>query len=121
MPYSCWMTAMSLSLSSSELDATDVAESLTSSPMTRLLDEGDPSATRTTLTTAPLADNPSARAALKLASPHTVGGCVLRMPKLGVPEKPCPATGNTDDRRLDRIFKGIPTDGCSQECPAWAA
>ena len=35
---------------------------------------GDPSATRTTLTSAPFADNPSDSAALNVASPHGVGG-----------------------------------------------
>ena len=34
--------------------------------------EGDPSATRTTLTSAPFADNPSDRAELKVATPQTV-------------------------------------------------
>src|SRR6202158_26821 len=96
MPYSCWMTAMSLWWSNSELAATDVAAPLTSSPMTRGLREGDPSATRTTLTSAPFADKPSDRAALNVASPQGVGGCVLRMPKLGEPEKLCPITGAVD-------------------------
>src|ERR1700757_350633 len=107
MPYSCWTTARSLWFSNSELDATDLAEPLTSSPTTRACEEDDPSATRTTLTTAPFADNPSARAALKLATPHCVGGYVLRTPKLGVPEKRWPATGNTDDRRSDTISKAV--------------
>ena len=49
-------------------------EPLTSSPMTRALEEGDPSATRTTLTSAPFAHNPSDRAALNVASPQGVGG-----------------------------------------------
>jgi hypothetical protein len=35
---------------------------------------------RTTPTPAPLADKPSASAALNVASPHTVGGNVLRIP-----------------------------------------
>ena len=45
--------------------------------------EGDPSAMRTTLTSAPLVVSPPARAALNVARPHGVGGCVLRIPKLG--------------------------------------
>src|ERR1700682_2105028 len=114
MPYSCWMTAMSLWLSNSELAATDVADPLTSSPMTRGLREGDPSATRTTLTSAPFADKPSERAALNVASPHGVGGCVLRMPKLGEAKEPCPdePAREVDDLRAERAFKVIPTCGC---------
>jgi hypothetical protein len=42
--------------------------------MTRLLEAGDPSATRTMLTSAPFAIKPSARAALNVAIPHAVGG-----------------------------------------------
>lgn len=111
MPYSCWMMATSLWFSKSELAARDVLEPLTSSPMTRALVEGAPSATRTTLTSAPLAVNPSDKAELNVASPQAVGGYVLRMPKLGEPEKPCPTMGLTDDRRVDRWFKVIPTCG----------
>ena len=71
--------------------------------MTRPLEEGDPSATRTTLTSAPCPDNPSDNAALNVAGPHGVGGCVLRMPKLGAA---------VDELRVERAFKVIPTDGC---------
>jgi hypothetical protein len=56
--------------------------------MTRLVVDADPSDTRTTLTSAPLAVNPLASAALNVASPHGVGGYVLRMLKLGAPGNP---------------------------------
>jgi hypothetical protein len=56
--------------------------------MTRELSETGPSDTRTTLTSAPWVSNPLARAELKVASPHGVGGYVLRMPKLGAPKYP---------------------------------
>jgi hypothetical protein len=65
--------------------------------MTRALEEGDPSPTRTTLTSAPIADNPPDSAALNVASPHGIGGYVLRMPKLGVCEKRCATTGTNID------------------------
>ncbi len=68
------MTATSLWFSNSELAAHDVAEPLTSSPITRSPDEGGPSATRTTLTSAPFAANPSDSAELNVASPQAVGG-----------------------------------------------
>ena len=97
------MTATSLRFSNSAHAATDGAEPLTSSPMTRTLEEDHPSATRTTLTSAPFADNPSDNAALNVASPHGVGGCVLRMPKLGAA---------VDELKVERVFKVIPTDGC---------
>lgn len=51
--------------------------------MTLASEVDDPSAIRTTLTLAPLADNPSANAELKVASPQTVGGYVLRIPTFG--------------------------------------
>jgi hypothetical protein len=66
---------------------TDAGEPLTISPMTVVLSDGDPSDSRTTLTSLPLAANPLAKAAANVASPHGVGGYVLRMPKLGVSEK----------------------------------
>src|SRR6201993_3221006 len=109
MPYSCWITAMSLWFSNSALAAMDVVEPLTSSPITRALEEGDPSATRTTLTSAPFAVNASDSAELNPANPQAVGGYVLRMPKLGVPQNPCFAMGKIDDRRVGRAFKTIPT------------
>src|ERR1700739_1939779 len=109
MPYSCWMTAKSLWFSNSELAATDVVEPLTSSPMTRGLEEGAPSATRTTLTSAPFAVSASASAELNPANPHGGGGYVLRMPKLGVRQNPCSATGKIDDRSVGTAFKVIPT------------
>ena len=103
---------MSLRFSNSAHAATDAGEPLTSSPMTRPLEEGDPSATRTTLTSAPFADNPSDNAALNVASPHGVGGCVLRMPIRGGREKRCAKTGAVDNRRVGRAFKVIPTESC---------
>ncbi len=42
--------------------------------MTRVLEAGDPSATRTMLTSAPFAIRPAARAVLNVAIPHAVGG-----------------------------------------------
>src|ERR1700738_3990552 len=112
MPYSCWITAMSLSFSNSEVAATDVAEPLTSSPITRASEDNDPSATRTTLTSEPFAHNPSDKAALNVASPHGVGGYVLRMPKLAEPQGPCPTRGTFDISRVDRVLKVIPAEGC---------
>ena len=53
----------------------------------------DSSATRTTVTSAPFACSPSDSAALKVASPHGVGGWVLRIPKLGTYEKCCTPKG----------------------------
>jgi hypothetical protein len=79
--------------------------------MTRGLEDGDPSATRTTLTSAPFAVNPSDSAELNVANPQAVGGYVLRMPKLGMPENRCSPMGKTDDRRVGRAFKVIPTWG----------
>ena len=61
--------------------------------LARPLEEGDPSATRTTLTTAPLAHKASDRAALNVASPHGVGGYVLRTPTLDAREKRCGPIG----------------------------
>src|SRR4051794_13855690 len=112
MPYSCCTTAMSLAFSNSEVAATDIAESLTSSPVTRASEDNDPSETRTTLTSDPFAHNPSDRAALNVASPHAVGGYVLRMPKLVEPEAHCPTGRKFDASRVDRAVKVIPTDGC---------
>src|SRR5271166_1042678 len=112
MPYSCCTTAMSLSFSNSEVAATDVAEPLTSSPITRASEGNAPSATRTTLTSEPFAHNPSDRAALKVASPHAVGGYVLRMPKLAEPERLCPTRRTFGVSRAERALKVIPTDGC---------
>jgi hypothetical protein len=66
----------------------DVGEPLTNSPMTWAHSDGGPSETRTTLTSAPLAVNPLASAALNVASPHAVGGYVLKMLKRGEPENP---------------------------------
>src|SRR5271156_2309933 len=112
MPYSCCTTAMSLSFSNSEVAATDSAEPLTSSPITRGSEEDDPSATRTTLTSAPFAHNPFDKAALNVASPHGVGGYVLRMPKLAEPQRPCLIGGAVEISRVDGALKVIPTDGC---------
>ena len=54
----------------------------------RALSDGGPSDTRTTPTSAPWMPKPLAKAALNVASPHGVGGYVLRMPKLGAAENP---------------------------------
>jgi hypothetical protein len=78
------MTATSVWFSNSEHAATDLGDPLTISPMTRALSERGPSESRTTLTSAPLALNPLASAAENVASPHGVGGYVLKIPKLGV-------------------------------------
>jgi hypothetical protein len=80
--------------------------------MTRGLEEGNPSATRTTLTSAPCAVSASDSAELNPANPQGVGGYVLRMPKLGVPQNPCCAPGKIDDRGVGTAFKVIPTWGC---------
>src|SRR6201998_894927 len=109
MPYSCWMMAKWLWFSNSELAATDVVEPLTSSPITRGLEEGAPSAPRTTPTCAPFAVSASDSAELNPANPQAVGGYVLRMPKLGVPQNPCSATGKIDYRSVGTAFKVIPT------------
>src|ERR1700727_1525875 len=99
MPYSCCTTATSLSFSNSEVATTDLAEPLTSSPLTRGSEDNEPSATRTTLASDPFAHNPFNKAALNVANPHGVGGYVLRMPKLAEPEGSCPITGTFDDLR----------------------
>src|ERR1700758_4318421 len=109
MPYSCWMTATSLWFSNSAHAARDAAEPLTSSPTTRVLEEGGPSDTRTTLTSAPLAVNPWARAALNVAGPYGVGGYVLRMPKLGVSENLCLPGESVKHGNLNKVLKVIPT------------
>jgi hypothetical protein len=59
-----------------------------------------------------------ARAALNVASPHSVGGYVLRMLKLGEPENPRPAAGNVDDGNVDKVLKGDPNWRLSPACPA---
>jgi hypothetical protein len=91
------MIATSLWFSKSVHAAADCAEPLTSSPMTRALEEGDPSATRTTLTSRQSRTTRPDSAALNVASPHGVGGYVLRMPILGVCEKRCATTGTNID------------------------
>src|ERR1700739_1597715 len=120
MPYSCWMTATSLWFSNSAHAATDGAEPLTSSPTTRVLEDGGPSDTRTTLTSAPLAVNPWARAALNVAGPYGVGGYVLRMPKLGVSENLCPPGESVKHGNLNKVLKVSPTEGghLRARCPA---
>src|ERR1700687_5778212 len=102
---------MSLSFSNSEVAATDAAEPLTSSPITRASEDDEASATRTTLTSEPFAHNPFDKDALNVASPHGVGGYVLRMPKLAGPEGLCPTRGTFNVSRLDRALKVIPTEG----------
>jgi hypothetical protein len=103
---------MSLSFSNSLAAATDAAEPLTSSPITRASADDDPSATRTTLTSEPFAHKPFDKAALKVASPHGVGGYVLSMPKLARPQRPCSTRLSFGNSRADRALKVIPTDGC---------
>src|ERR1700712_1355400 len=109
MPYSCCTIATSLRFSSSEAAATDAGGSFTSSPITRGLGAGDPSATRTTPTSAPCPDSPSANATLKVASPQRVGGYVLRMPKLG--EAAVPRPDVAEQLNDEGVFNvRIPTD-----------
>jgi hypothetical protein len=103
---------MSLSFSNAEVAATDVAEPLTSSPITRGSGHNEPSATRTTLTSDPFAHNPFDKAALNVANPHGVGGYVLRMPKLAEPEGPCLTKGTFEISSVDGALKLIPTGGC---------
>jgi hypothetical protein len=80
--------------------------------MTRALSDGGPSDSRTTLTSAPLALNPLASAAVNVASPQGVGGNVLKMPKLGKPENPWLRTGNIDNEGVEMVVKVVPTGGC---------
>jgi len=101
--------ATSLRLSNSAHAATDTAEPLTSSPTARVLGGGEPSDTRTTLTSEPLVLNPWARATLNVASPYGVGGYVLRMPKLGVPENSCSPEESINGEDLNGALKVIPT------------
>jgi hypothetical protein len=82
------MIATSLWFSNSAHAATDLGDPLTISPMTRALSDGDPSESRTTLTSAPFAVNPLASAAVNVASPQGVGGYVLKMLKRGPVEYP---------------------------------
>ena len=84
---------------------------MTSSPITRLLAQGVSSAIRTTLTSAPFVTSPLASDALNVASPHRVGGYVLRIPKLGDSAALRPKAGVIDGVKVDREFKVIPTDG----------
>ena len=84
-----------------EVAATDLAEPLTSSPITRASEHNDPSATRTTLTSEPFAHNPFDKAALNVARPHGVGGYELRMPKFAVPEGSSPTKGTLDISKVD--------------------
>src|ERR1700690_3553017 len=121
MPYSCCTTAMSLSFSNSQVATTDLAEPLTSSPITRASEDDDPSATRTTLTSEPFAHNPSDRAALNVANPHGVGGYVLRSAKLVDPQGFSPTGGSSDVSRVERMVKGDPDGRSSPVCPARAA
>src|ERR1700704_5409259 len=116
MPYSCWITATSHSLNKSADAATDAAEPLTSSPTTRGSEDGSPSATRTTLTSAPFAANPLDSAALNVASPQTVDGNVLRTPKLEGAEFRCAPTGLIKVLPSDNAVKVIPTVRMSRRC-----
>ncbi|BBX65469.1 hypothetical protein MSAS_46430 [Mycobacterium saskatchewanense] len=68
------------------------------------------------LTSEPFAHNSFDRAAVKVASPHGVGGYVLRMPKRVASEEPWPARrifdASKDASRVGGALKVIPTDGC---------
>jgi len=100
--------AMSLWFSSSAVSAIDEGDPLTSSPTTLSRADTSSSAMRTTLTAAPMAANPSDKAALNVAIPHGVGGCVLRMPKLGMYEKCCIPKGAINGWTNDGTFKTYP-------------
>jgi hypothetical protein len=76
-----------------------------------------PSATRTMLTSDPLADNPCDSPALNNASPQGVGGKGVRMPKLGVELRRGTAWPAKDGKR-DGAFKGGPDWTMSPKCPA---
>src|SRR4051812_47568391 len=91
--------------------ATDAADPLTSSPLTMGFGESIPSATRTMLTSDPLADNPCASPALKVASPHGVGGKGVRIPKLGVELRSGTAWPAKDEKRYG-AFKVVLTGRC---------
>lgn len=105
------MTATSLWFNNSAHAATDATEPLTSSPMTRVLKDGGPSDTPTTPTSAPLVLNPSARAALNVASLDDVGGYVPRMPKLVASEISCRPGQSVKHRNSSKALKVIPTKG----------
>ena len=83
-----------------------------SSPTTLAPAVDDRSDTRTTLTSAPLADKPSARALLNVARPQTVGGYVPRIPSVGGTEKPSPAMEMGEKVTLEGTFMVIPSGGC---------
>src|ERR1700712_379686 len=105
------MTATSRWFSSSEHEATEVAEPLTSSATMAALVDSAPSATRTTLTSQPLADKPSAKPALNVASPHGVGGKLVSMPMLGGERRSGTKRPVNDGKRVG-AFKVVPTGGC---------
>src|SRR3954453_12603258 len=106
------MTATSPRFSSAPHAATEAGEPLTSSPMTRSLADSSPSATRTTLTLAPLAVNPSTSPAPDVAGPHSVGGYAVSKPNRAVRENPCVTPGNVVGRKVDKALTMIPTCGC---------
>ena len=83
-----------------------------SSPTTLAAEVDDPSETRTTLTSAPLADKPSARAALNVARPQTVGGYVPKTPNFGVIGRLGPAPAIDEKSALEGTFMVIPSGGC---------
>ena len=91
---------------------TDADEPLINSPMTLESVPGDPSPMRTTLTSTPLASSPRANAELNWAMPHSVGGCVVRIPIVEGRETYCGATGISNDGWTDKKLKVIPTGGC---------
>src|SRR3954462_6542668 len=106
------MTATLPWFSRSTQAPTDVAESAQSSPTTSPRDDGDPSATRTTLTSAACALSASAIAALNVASPPTVGGVGGGMPTSARREACCTRTGGASDGRKGGALNLSPMDGC---------
>ena len=103
---------MSLWFNSSELAATEVGCPFTSSPTTRTSRVDDPSATLMTLTPAPLAERPAARAALKVASPQTVGGYVPSTASVGGFEMICRTAG------IDTVKGAVKGDPVYRSSPA---
>ncbi len=73
-PYSCCTMAVSQPFRAAVASLNEAGTPLSSSAITLGSDDGGPSATRTTPTAAPFASRARAGAALKVASPHGVGG-----------------------------------------------
>jgi hypothetical protein len=53
--------------------------------------------------------DPLAKAALNVASLHSIVGYALHIPKLGGPENPRLTTGIGDGRNVGKVLKVIPT------------